>query len=200
MVSLSLLMAPYAAKAGTKFVNAHFYAFKPTACRMALDHYGAGSCDAGAVSVAADNPDSLNLHLRGPLGQWQVLIKKSTSATPRVDLVMIRSTKSMARRQAKPDYFFTRKDGEIALGTCSPIPLKKESSGRCLVRLKDGRSLEMSFSTDNLSPDNKALEEAPKVALVGTKPYGKGRSCAAVVPGKFHGCPPGAGGNDISTF
>lgn len=171
MLSLSLLMAPSsAARAGTQFVNAHFYAFKPTSCRVALDHYGASSCDAGAVSVAADNPDSVNLHMRGRLGQWQMLIKEATSATPRVDLVMIRSTASMARRQAKPDYFFTRKDGEIAQGTCSPIPLKKESRGRCIVRLKDGRALEMSFSTDNLSPDNKALEESPQVARVDRHP------------------------------
>ncbi len=167
MVSLSLLIAPStAAQAGTTFVNAHFYEFKPTACRMALDHYGESSCDRGAVSVAADNPDSVNLHMRGKLGQWQVVIKEATSATPRVDLVMIRSTANMASRQAKPDYFFTRKNGEIAQGTCSPLSLNKESRGRCTVRLKDGRSLEMSFSTDNLIPANNALEESPTVAQI----------------------------------
>jgi hypothetical protein len=167
MISLSLLIAPStAAWAGTKVVKAQFYEFKPTACRMALDHYGASRCDRGAVSVAADNPDSVNLHMRGNLGQWQVVIKEATSSTPRVDLVMIRSTENMARRLAKPDYFFTRKKGEIAQGTCSPISLNKESHGRCTVRLKDGRSLEMSFSTDNLIPANRALEDSPTVAGV----------------------------------
>ncbi|WP_216903801.1 hypothetical protein [Synechococcus sp. CCY 9618] len=167
VISLSLLMAPStAARADTKFVNAHFYAFTPTACRMALDQYGASSCDAGAVSVAADNPDSVNLHMHGKLGQWQLLIKEATSTRPRVDLVVIRSSESIAKNQAKPDYFFTRSKGEITKGNCSPIPLKKESRGRCTVRLKDGRSLEMSFSTHNLSPANKALEESPAVARI----------------------------------
>ncbi len=37
------------------YVKAYFYQFTPTSCRVSMTKYGASSCSAGMVSVAADN-------------------------------------------------------------------------------------------------------------------------------------------------
>ena len=134
------------------YVKAYFYQFTPTSCRVSMTKYGASSCSAGMVSVAADNRDSVNIHLISPLGQWQILLAEGSSFLPKVDAILIRSTKNVAAKIPAPDFYFNSINGGILSGECTPVILKPELSVRCIVRLSDARMLEVSFATDSLKP------------------------------------------------
>lgn len=134
------------------YAKAYFYQFTPTSCRVSLTKYGASNCSKGMVSVKADDKDSVNIHLIGPLGQWQILLAEGSSFLPKVDAILIRSTKNVAAKIPAPDFYFNSINGGILSGECTPVILKPELSVRCIVRLSDARMLEVSFATDSLKP------------------------------------------------
>lgn len=98
------------------------------------------------------NRDSVNIHLISPLGQWQILLAEGSSFLPKVDAILIRSTKNVAAKIPAPDFYFNSINGGILSGQCTPVILKPELSVRCIVRLSDARMLEVSFATDSLKP------------------------------------------------
>ncbi len=137
-----------------KYVNAYFYDFTPKSCRVSLTGYGSSSCTHGVISVAADSKDSVNLHLISGLGQWQLVIADGDSFMPKVDVVLIRSSENIATKKPAPTFYYNSDDGGIIEGSCTPIPIARSTSGRCTVRLKGAKLLDVSFTTDSLEPSN----------------------------------------------
>ena len=153
LLKLFLIHAP-ASFSKPKYVNAYFYNFIPKSCRISLTGYGSSSCTQGVISVAADSKDSVNLHLISGLGHWQLMISDGDSFMPKVDVVLIRSTKNIASQKPAPTFYYTSEDGGIMDGTCTPLPIMRSASGRCTVRLKGAKLLDVSFTTDSLEPSN----------------------------------------------
>ena len=151
MLKLLLFYAP-SSLSKPKYVNAYFYQFVPKSCRVSLTGYGSSSCTYGAISVAADSKDSLNLHLISNLGQWQLMIVDGDSFMPKVDVVLIRSTENIASQKPAPTFYYNSEDGGIIEGICTPITITRRTSGRCTVRLKGEKLLDVSFTTDSLEP------------------------------------------------
>jgi hypothetical protein len=104
------------------------------------------------VSVAADDRDSVNIHLIGPLGQWQIMLADASSFLPKVDAILIRSIKNVAAKIPKPDFYYNSTDDDILSSECTRFILASQSSVRCIVRLRDAKSLDVSFETDSLKP------------------------------------------------
>lgn len=154
-------ITPGNAAAGPEFVDAYFYEFKPERCSVKLDNYGSSSCDVGAITVAANDKSSVNIHLIGKLGQWQLMISDGRGFAPQVDAVIIRTVEHATSDYPVPDFFFQRGDKGIVEGSCSPIPITPQTSARCIVKLYDGRSLEISFKTNNLSPSRNVRQGLP---------------------------------------
>jgi len=159
LICLAPAIAPGNAKADPEFVTAYFYEFKPERCSVSLDGYGASICDAGAITVAANDRNSVNIHLIGKLGQWQLMISNGREFVPQVDAVIIRTVEHATSDYPVPDFYFQRGADGIIQGNCSPIPLTPQTSARCIVKLFDGRSLEVSFKTNNLSPSRNVRRE-----------------------------------------
>lgn len=153
ILKLFLFQAP-TSLSKPKYVNAYFYNFTPKSCRVSLSGFGSSSCTYGAISVAADSKDSINLHLISGLGQWQLMIADGDSFMPKVDVVLIRSTENIATKKPAPTFYFNSDDGGIIEGTCTPITITRSTSGRCTVRLKGSKILDVSFATDSLEPSN----------------------------------------------
>jgi len=153
LIKFFLINAPLAL-GKPKYVNAFFYQFVPNSCRVSLTGYGSSSCTYGAISVAAGSKDSVNLHLISGLGQWQLMISDGDSFSPKVEVILIRSTENVANQQPTPTFYFNSEDGGIIDGSCTPIPITRKTSGRCTVRLKGSKLIDVSFTTDTLEPMN----------------------------------------------
>ena len=147
-----LLMEAPLALGKPRYVNAFFYQFTPTSCRVSLTGYGSSDCKYGAISVATGDRDSVNLHLMGKLGQWQLMLEEGGTLMPAVSAVLIRTNENVASNSPTPDFYYTFEDGGIMRGVCTAIPLTKKTSGRCVVNLQDGRTLDVSFATHSLKP------------------------------------------------
>ena len=161
LVCLSPAIAPGNADAGQEFVTAYFYEFIPERCSVSLEGYGTSSCDAGAVTVAADDRSSVNIHLFGKLGHWQLMISNGREFVPQVGAVIIRTVEHATSNYPVPDFYFQRGEKGIIEGNCSPISIMPQTSARCIVKLFDGRSLDVSFKTNNLSPSRNVRRELP---------------------------------------
>jgi len=136
-----------------RYTNAFFYEFAPKICRISLTGYGSTeSCTNGVISVSKDDKESVNLHLISSLGQWQLAIKDADSIMPRVDVILIRSIANLATKKPAPTFYYNSDDGGIIEGNCTPIPITRHTSGRCTVRLKGAKLLDVSFTTDSLEP------------------------------------------------
>jgi hypothetical protein len=133
-------------------VKAYFYQFTPASCSVSLTKYGASSCSTGMISVAADDKDSVNIHLISPLGQWQILLADGSSFLPKVNAILIRSIKNVAAKIPAPDFYYNSTNGDILSGECTQVILAPQLSVRCIARLRDTRVLDVSFKTDSLKP------------------------------------------------
>jgi hypothetical protein len=146
------LSAAHPVSAKPEFVDAYFYQFKPTSCSVSLTGYGSANCELGVLSVAADNKNSVNIHLISRLGQWQLMLSDGATFAPSVDVVLIRSKANIKSKTPSPDFYYSASERTIVDGKCTPITITQESSGRCVVRLSDGKTLDVSFSTRSLRP------------------------------------------------
>jgi hypothetical protein len=133
-----------------KFVQAHFYEFIPTKCHVSLTGLGSAKCESGALSVAAQDRGSVNIHLMSKLGQWQFILSNGETFAPDISYVIIRSNANISNQSPAPDFYYSSQNGDILEGVCTPIPITQKTSGRCVARFKDGRRLDISFSTDAL--------------------------------------------------
>ncbi|WP_233130264.1 hypothetical protein [Synechococcus sp. 1G10] len=162
LVSLTSAVGIKAVLANPQYVEAYFYQFVPSSCKMSHSGYGRGACEAGAISVGSEDRSSVNLHIIGKLGQWQFLISQGNSFMPQVDVVLIRSLTSVASKKPKPDFYYTRDGGGIKEGSCTPITITPRSSGRCVVTLEDGKTIDVSFETNTLKPVENVQKEYPR--------------------------------------
>jgi hypothetical protein len=71
---------------------------------------------------------------------------------PSVMAVLIRSRANVASKTPAPDFYFSTDDGGIVNSSCTPIPVSPSSSARCIVQLKNDKSLDVSFATKTLRP------------------------------------------------
>jgi hypothetical protein len=147
---VSALTLPVSAK--PEFVDAYFYQFQPSSCRVSLAGYGSATCEYGVLSVAADNKNSVNIHLVGRLGHWQLMLSDGATFAPVVDVILIRSTANLQENKPSPAFYYTTDDRTILDGKCTPIIISSISSGRCVVKLADGKTLDVSFATQSLRP------------------------------------------------
>lgn len=125
--------------------SAYFYSFEPEKCFMSFDGFGKiNECYRGVISVAVNNPKSVNVSLISELGVWQIALSKGDSIQPQINRILIRSL------EGKRISHYSRNDNEIIKGACSSIRIKKNTSGNCSIKLSDGRQIVLKFETDNL--------------------------------------------------
>jgi len=139
-------------RANPEYSEAYFYEFAPDSCNISLGDRLSGGCKEGAITVATSDSNSVNLHFFGDLGHWQLVISNGRSFSPVVDYVIIRSNSNKQNMDPLPDHYFSRENGDIIEGRCTPIPIIRKTSARCKIKLRDGKLIDTSFKTSNLKP------------------------------------------------
>ena len=144
------LLTTRAADASPQVMEAYFYEFKPSSCQISLTGYSSGGCEEGAITVSTQDINSVNIHLFGKLGHWQLVLSSGNSLTPKVEYAIIRSATSLSDKKPIPDFLYSKENGDIVDGSCTPIPITSSTSGRCIVQLRNGNNIDIRFKTNSL--------------------------------------------------
>ena len=144
------LAMPGSSLSAPRYVEARFFEFRPSKCRISFSGQPDSSCSQGVISVAANNASSVNISVFSEIGLWQLVVSDGDSALPSINAILIRLSKSLEQREPDPDFYYDT--ASIAKGSCTPIFIGPRTSIRCKASMTDGKRLDVSFETDNLRP------------------------------------------------
>lgn len=133
-----------------RYVEARFFEFRPLKCNVSFSGQPSSSCSQGIISVAADNPSSVNISVFSKIGLWQLVVSDGDTAMPSVEAVLVRLNRNLEQREPEPDYYYDA--NSIVRGSCTPIFIAPRTNVRCKAIMSDGKTLDISFETNSLKP------------------------------------------------
>lgn len=154
-LSASLTQAslnPLKASAQGEYVDAYFYEMTPFECKVSIGGRTYNKCTDGAISVAADDQNSVNLTVIGEFGKIQLVVSGANTPTSVVTGLLLVQGSGIADEEPDFGTVYWSETGDITRGRCQRIPITKSSSARCIVSLRNGEKVDVYYSTENLRP------------------------------------------------